>query len=113
MSHPSIPRLVMYRPGRSGGLPLTAGCYCDRKTGPIEGPRRITRGGWPEEPVAERRLGGSTGALLDRGSIVRLLLHKYPWARRPEIHREVCFFGQNVNSPKPRNRSLFQRFNGE
>jgi hypothetical protein len=67
----------MYRPGWSGGLPLRAGSYCDRNTGPAEGPRRITRGGWPEEPVASKRLGGSAGELLDRGSIVRLLLHAH------------------------------------
>src|SRR5215471_4873338 len=75
MSRLSIPRLVMYRPGRSGGLPLPASHYCDRNTDPMEGPRRITRGGRPVEPVATRRLGGSAGVLLDRGSIVRLLLY--------------------------------------
>ena len=64
----------MYRPGRSGGLPLAADLYCDHNRGPIEGPHPITRGGCPEEPVATKRLGGSAGALLDRGSIVRLLL---------------------------------------
>jgi hypothetical protein len=64
----------MYRPRRSGGLPLGAGDYCDCNTGPAEEPHRITRGGWPEEPVATKRLGGSAGGLLDRGSIVRLRL---------------------------------------
>ena len=36
------------------------------------------------------------GALLDRGSIVRLLLRKYPWAKRPWIPCQVCFFGQGA-----------------
>src|SRR3984893_14014689 len=73
----SIPRLVTYRPGWSGGLPLAVGCYCDRKTAPVEGPRRITRARWSEEPVVARRLGGSAEMLLDRGSIVWLLFHTH------------------------------------
>ena len=36
--------------------------------------------------------------LLDRGSIVRLLLHEYPWASRPKIPCQVCCLYQLVNS---------------
>jgi len=86
MSYSSIPGLVVYRPGRSGGLPLVADPYCDRNTGPIKGPRRITWGGWPEEPVAAGRLGGSAGVLLDRGSIVQWQLQSHLWARTQRYH---------------------------
>jgi hypothetical protein len=84
MSRSSIPRFVTYRPGWSGGLPLAAGCYCDRKTAPVEGPRRITRVRWSEEPVVTRRLGGSAEMLLDRGSIVWLLFHTRTFEHRPK-----------------------------
>jgi hypothetical protein len=92
--------LVMYRPGRSGGLPLAADFYCDRNAGPAEGPRCITRGRWPEEPVATRRLGGSAEFLLDRGPIVRLRLHGHPWAKRPKVLRQVCLCCRVVNRRK-------------
>jgi hypothetical protein len=84
MSLPPFPGLVMYRPGWSGGLPLAVGCYCHRKTAPVEGPRRITRVRWSEEPVVTRRLGGSAEMLLDRGSIVWLLLHTRIFEHRPK-----------------------------
>jgi hypothetical protein len=87
----------MYRPGRSGGLPLAADFYCDRNAGPAEGPRCITRGRWPEEPVATRRLGGSAEFLLDRGPIVRLQLYAHAWARCPKIPCQVCSSRQIVN----------------
>jgi len=64
----------MYRPGWRSRLSLAADGYGDGDAGPAEGPRSITRGRWPEEPVATRRLGGSAEFLLDRGPIVRLLL---------------------------------------
>jgi hypothetical protein len=61
MSHSSIPRLVMYRPGWSGRLPLAADLYCDRNSRPGRGtpshhPGQVARRAGRDE--ATRRLRG-------------------------------------------------------
>jgi hypothetical protein len=70
MSRSSIPRLVMYRPGWSGRLPLAADPYCDRNNRPGRG----TPSHHPGQVARRAGRDEATGRL--RGSLARSRFHR-------------------------------------